>query len=66
MGNEGTFGSKSEKGPFRHAEKEDRALGSRARSQRPARLLHSANQDAGAAAGVEPGRPAPGTEAVVL
>ena len=34
--------------------------------QKPARLLLSAKQDAGAAAGVEPGRPAPGTEVVML
>ena len=60
------FGSKSEGGPFRHAEKEDWALDSRARSHKPARLLISANQDARAAAGPEPGRPAPGTDVAVL
>ena len=58
--------SKAEKCSFRHAEKEDCALGSRAPSQKPVRLLISANQDAGTAAGAEPGRPAPGTEVVVL
>ena len=60
------FGSKSEGGPFRHAEKGDWALGGRARSPKPARLLVSANQDERAAAGAEQGRPAPGTEVVVL
>ena len=34
--------------------------------QKPARLLVSASQDARVAAGAEPGRPAPGTEVVVL
>ena len=34
--------------------------------QNPARLLVSANQGAGVAARAEPGRPAPGSEAVVL